>query len=141
MTAALTTHTGVVASSPAVPEGPAAMVPRSSGALAHPERSTVARRCAWPPCSLLFVPRTTGGKPQKYDEPRCRELAKAAARATCPHCGGSLRPRGAVTAPRSSALCACGCGQSLVHRRRFATDACRKRSWERSGRRKRGRCR
>jgi hypothetical protein len=83
---------GLVAGSLGLQEGPAATVPRSSGASSRPERCVGVRRCHWPHCDRVFVPRTTGGKPQKWCSPRCRELAKAAARAVCPHCGASLRP-------------------------------------------------
>lgn len=87
---------GLVAGSLGPQEGPATTVPRSPGASSRPPRVPGARRCQRPSCRRLFVPRTTGGKLQKYCEPACRELVKAEARAVCPHCGGSLRRRGAL---------------------------------------------
>lgn len=91
MTAVATPRLGVAAGSAAAQEWPVATVSRSPAASVRPLRGAGARSCAWPLCGVLFVPRATGGKPQKYHAPHCRELAKAAARAVCPHCGGSLR--------------------------------------------------
>jgi hypothetical protein len=68
-----------------------ATVPRSQEARSGRDAGLV--RCAWPPCPVRFVPRATGGQRQKYHAPACRELAKAAGRLVCPHCGGSLRRR------------------------------------------------
>lgn len=76
---------------PVVREGHSATVPRSYRARSGLGRTPNQRTCAWPPCGRLFVPRSTGGKPQKYHAPQCRELAKAVARATCPHCGKHVR--------------------------------------------------
>jgi len=87
----VSSHVGLGAGSPSPQDGPAATVPRSPGASSRPGWGAAsARPCQWAPCGRLFLPRATGGKPQKWCSPHCRELAKAAARAVCPHCGGSL---------------------------------------------------
>jgi hypothetical protein len=85
---------GLVAGSQGTQESPATTVPCSSGASSPAVRGTGARPCQWPPCGRLFVPRPTGGRPQKYCSSVCRERRKAASRAicnVCPHCGGALR--------------------------------------------------
>ncbi len=89
----MSSRAGLSAGSLGPQDGSAATVPRSSGASSRPGRGASARRCQWAPCGRLFLPRATGGKPQKWCSPDCREQAKAAARAVCPHCGGSLQRR------------------------------------------------
>ena len=65
-------------------------------ALATGPRSQGTRRCAWAPCGEVLLPPATGGKSQKYHSSTCRELAKAAARSTCPNCGALLSRRGSA---------------------------------------------
>lgn len=92
------TAIGCIASSSATAqEKGATTVSRSREASTAYTRTSGPQRCDWRPCGQTFVPRTTGGKRQKYCTTQCRELAKLASRATrCPHCGGSLRVRAAL---------------------------------------------
>lgn len=81
----------VLPGSQATREGPGTTSARSSGARYPVARPAGAVRCAWAPCGVLFVPRATGGKPQRFHSAACRRAAWSAARVVCPHCGGSLR--------------------------------------------------